>query len=180
MPEPIVKQDGTAKNDCERTAAKRFITELRQDHPHFKVIVTEDSLSSNAPHLEELHAHNLHYILGVKEGDHAYLFAQVAAAEHAGRVTYYDRDDTETGLRHRFRFVRDVALNASHPDLRVNFLECWEWDQDKVQHFSWITSLCVNKGTVYQIMRGGRARWRIESVPQAHRKEARYELSNCA
>jgi hypothetical protein len=25
----------------------------------------------------------------VKEGDHAYLFQQVQAAEHAGRVTYY-------------------------------------------------------------------------------------------
>lgn len=163
MPEPIIKQDGTEKNDCERNAAKRFITKLRQDHPHLKLIVTEDSLSSNAPHLEVLQAHNLHYILGVKEGDHAYLFEQVAAAEQAGRVTYYDRDDPETGLRHRFRFVSDVPLNASHGDLRVNFLECWEWEQDKVQHFSWITDLRLNKGTVYQIMRGGRARWRIEN-----------------
>jgi hypothetical protein len=45
------------------------------------------------------------------------LFEQVEAAEHAGRVTYYDRDDPETGLRHRFRFVSDVALNASNTDL---------------------------------------------------------------
>ena len=28
---------------------------------------------------------------------------------------------------------------------------------------SWITALRLNKGTVYQIMRGGRARWRIEN-----------------
>jgi hypothetical protein len=163
MPEPIVKQDGREKNDCERNAAKRLIVKLRQDHPHLKVIVTEDSLSSNAPHIEVLQAHNLHYILGVKEGDHAYLFAQVAAAEQAGRVTYYDRDDPATGLRHRFRFVSNVPLNEAHADLRVNFLECWEWDKDTVQHCSWITSLRVNKGTVYQIMRGGRARWRIEN-----------------
>jgi hypothetical protein len=163
MPEPIVKQDGSEKNDCEREAAKRLIVKLRQDHPHLKLIVTEDSLSSNAPHIQFLYDHNIHYILGVKEGDHASLFEQVAAAEHAGRVTYYDRDDQETGLRHRFRFVRDMSLNASHSDLRVNFLECWEWDQGQVQHFSWITDLRVNKGTVYQIMRGGRARWRIEN-----------------
>ena len=44
MPEPIVKQDGMDKNDCERNAAKRFIAKLRQDHPHLKFIVTEDSL----------------------------------------------------------------------------------------------------------------------------------------
>ena len=163
MPEPMVKQEGSEKNDCERNAAKRLIGKLRQDHPHLKVIVTEDSLSSNAPHIEVLQAHNLHYILGVKEGDHAYLCEQVAAAEPAGRVTYYDRDDPKTGLRQRFRFVNDMPLNESHRDLRVNFLECWEWDKDKVQHFSWVTDLHLNKGTVYQIMRGGRARWRIEN-----------------
>jgi hypothetical protein len=163
MPEPIVKQDGTEKNDGERNAAKRFITKLRQDHPHLKLIVTEDSLSSNAPHIQFLQDHNLHYILGVKEGDHAYLFEYVAAAEQAGRVTYDDRDDPETGLRHRFRFVSDVPLNESNADLRVNFLECWEWEGDKVQHCSWVTDLRLNKGTVYQIMRGGRARWRIEN-----------------
>ena len=87
MPEPIVKQDGTQKNDCERNAAKRFITKLRQDHPHLKVIITEDALSSNAPHIETLHDYGCHYILGVKEGDHAYLFKQVQAAEEAGGVT---------------------------------------------------------------------------------------------
>jgi hypothetical protein len=163
MPEPIIKQDGADKNDCERNAAKRLIAKLRQDHPHLKVIVTEDSLSSNAPHIEVLQDHHLHYILGVKEGDHAYLFEHVAAAERAGRVLSYDREDTKTGLRHRFRFVRDVPLNEANGDLRVNFLECWEWNRDQVQHFSWVTDLRVTKGTVYQLMRGGRARWRIEN-----------------
>jgi hypothetical protein len=52
MPEPIVKQDGTAKNDSERNAAKRFVVKLQQDHPHLKFMVTEDSLSSNAPALD--------------------------------------------------------------------------------------------------------------------------------
>jgi hypothetical protein len=163
MLEPIIKQDGTEKTDCERNAAKRFMVKLRQDHPHLKVIVTEDSLSSNAPHIEMLQDHHLHYILGVKEGDHAYLFEQVAAAEQAGRVTYYDRDAPKTDLHHRFRFASDMPLNESKADLRVNFLECWEWNQDTVQHFSWVTDLRVNKGTGYQLMRGGRARWRIEN-----------------
>ena len=163
MPEPIVKQDGTTKNDCERNAAKRFIAKLRQDHPHLKLIVTEDSLSSNAPHIETLQAHDMHYILGVKEGDHAFLFKQVAEAEQAGRVTYYDREDSEKGIHHRFRFVSEMPLNESNADLRVNFIECWETVKGKVQHFSWVTDLRVNKGTVYRLMKGARARWRIEN-----------------
>src|SRR5262245_28415784 len=72
MPEPIANHDGTDKNDCERNATKRFIAKLRQDHPHLKFIVTEDSLSSNAPHIETLQHYDLHYILGVKEGDHPF------------------------------------------------------------------------------------------------------------
>jgi hypothetical protein len=163
MPEPIVKQDGTEKNDCERNAAKRFITKLRQDHPHLKFIITEDALSSNAPHIETLHDYGCHYILGVKEGDHAYLFKQAQAAEEAGRVTYYERHDRAAGLVHRFRFVNDLPLNGSRTDVRVNFIEYWEMSQDQVQHFSWVTDLRVSKRTVYKLMRGGRARWKIEN-----------------
>jgi len=76
MPEPIVKQDGTSKNDCERNAAKRFVAKLRHDHPHLTFIVTEDSLRSNAPHIETLQDHHLHSILGVKAGDYAFLYAK--------------------------------------------------------------------------------------------------------
>jgi hypothetical protein len=163
MPEAIVQQDGTEKNDCERNAAKRFIAKLRKDHPHLKFIVTEDSLSSNAPHIETLHAHGLHYILGVKEGDHAYLFQQVQVAEHAGRVTSYERHDRAAGVVHRFRFVNDMPLNAAHTDVRVHFIEYWEVGDDKTQHFSWVTDLRVSKRNVYHLMRGGRARWKIEN-----------------
>jgi hypothetical protein len=163
MPEPIVKQDGTTKNDCERNAAKRFITKLRQDHPHLKFILTEDALSSNAPHIETLHDSGCHYILGVKEGDHTYLFQQVEAADEAGGVSYYERHDRAAGLVHRFRFVNDMPLNGSRKDVRVNFIEYWEVGQAQVQHFSWVTDLRVNRRNVYKLMRGGRARWKIEN-----------------
>jgi hypothetical protein len=163
MPEPIVKQDGTDKNDCERNAAKRLITKLRQDHPHLKFIITEDSLSSNAPHIETLQDHDLHYILGVKAGDHALLFQQVQAEELTGRVTYYERHDRAAGLVHRFRFVNHVPLNASNADIRVNFIDYWEIGNGKVQHFSWVTDLRVSTRNVFHLMRAGRARWRIEN-----------------
>src|SRR6266403_3281580 len=105
MPEPIVKQDGTEKNDCERHAAKRFIAKLRHDHPHLKFMVTEDGLSANAPHIATLHDYGCHSILGVKEGDHASLFEHVRAAEEAGRVPYSKRHDRSAGMEHQLRFV---------------------------------------------------------------------------
>jgi len=163
MPEPMMKHDGTEKNDGERKAAKRFIAKLHKDHPHLQFIVTEDSLSSHAPHIETLHAYGLHSILGVKEGDHASLFQHVQAAEHAGQVTSSERHDRAASVVHRFRFVHDIPLNASNPDVQVNFIEYWEIGADKVQHFSWVTDLRVSKRNVYHLMRGGRAGWNMEN-----------------
>jgi hypothetical protein len=163
MPEPIVKHDGSAKNDGERNAAKRFIAKLRRDHPHLGFIVTEDGLSSNAPHIATLHDAGCHSILGVKEGDHGYLFEQVHAAEQARRVSHYEQYDRAAGITHRFRFINDMPLNESHAEVRVNFLEYWEVSQDQVQHFSWVTDFRVHQDNVYELMRGGRARWKIEN-----------------
>jgi hypothetical protein len=80
-------------------------------------------------------------------------------------MTYYERDDHKAKVHPRFRFVSHMPLHASQPDLRVNFFECWETRADgTVQHCSWITDVRVNKGTVSQLMRGARARWRIENA----------------
>ena len=49
------------------------------------------------------------------------------------------------------------------PDLRINFIEYWEMGATKVQHFSWVTDLRVSPRNVYHLMRGGRARWKIEN-----------------
>lgn len=159
--EPIIKQDGETKNDCERNAAKRFFEQLRRDHPHLQLIVTEDALSSNAPHVRELERYNLHYILGVKEGDHAFLFECVAAAHQAGQTTEVEYHGV--GVKHRFRFLNQVPLNKSNRDLLVNFVEYWEIKDGETQHFCWITDFTVTTENVFQIMRGGRAHWKIEN-----------------
>ena len=53
VPVAIVKSDGQKKNDCERSAAKRLLTELRREHPHLALVV-EDGLASNGPHIRLL------------------------------------------------------------------------------------------------------------------------------
>ena len=160
-PEAIIKQDGEQKNDCERNAAKRFMAQLRADHPDEPFIITEDALSANAPHIRELKKHNLRFILGVKEGDHAFLFDQVEQARQGGQTTEYEVVGKE--VTHRFRFINQVPLNASNQAVVVNFIEYWESKGDKVQHFCWITDLTVTKFNLFELMRAGRARWKIEN-----------------
>jgi len=161
MPEPIVKQDGEKKNDCERNAAKRFLSRLRQDHPHLPFLAVEDGLSSNGPHIRDLKKHNIHFILGAKPGDHKFLFEQVAQAKQEGRSVEFEI--IEDGVTHRFHFVNQVVLNESNSDLLVNFLEYWEITDEKEQRFSWVTDITVKRNNAYALMRGGRSRWKTEN-----------------
>ena len=164
-PEPMIQQEGATKNDCERNASKRFLQRFRRDHPHLPVIGVEDGLSANGPHILELQRHRCHFILGVKGGDHAGLFQRVAAAVGAGNALVVETSDPRTGTRHRFLAVRPLPLNETYPDLFVNFLEYWEIAPtgEEVQHFSWVTDLPLTPRTVGPLMRGGRARWKIEN-----------------
>jgi hypothetical protein len=162
FPESITTQDGADKNDCERNAGKRFVTQFRRDHPHLPVIVTEDGLGSNGPHIHALQAQNMHFILGVKAGDHTELFRQIEEAVTAGTTTEVTL--TTDTVTHQFRYLNQVALNKSHPDVLINFLEYWETQADgSPQHFAWVTDILITADNVYDLMRGGRARWKIEN-----------------
>jgi hypothetical protein len=91
------------------------------------------------------------------------VFKQVQAAEQAGQVTSYERHDRAAGVIHRFRFVNDMPRNEAHRAMQVNCIAYWEMGDDTVQHCSWVTDLRVNKRNVYRLMRGGRARWKIDN-----------------
>lgn len=159
-PEPILKQDGARKNDCERNAAKRLLEDTRREHPHMKLIVVEDALASNAPHIRLLQSLKFKYILGAKASDHKFLFAWVEASINTAHYEYTD----EQGVLHRFRYLNKAPLNHANADLAVNFVEYWEIKPSgRTQHFSWVTDIPVNEDNLMQLMRGGRARWKIEN-----------------
>jgi hypothetical protein len=162
-PEPIVQQDGSTKNDCERNAAKRLLRKIRREHPRLRFIVVEDGLASNGPHVQELIDLRMHFILGVKPGDHALLFDEVLAAFDEDRVTTlsWHKGDVLCEIS----FVNGVPLNESNRDLRVNFLQYGEYGPDGEQrkHFTWITDLRIRRSNARLLVRGGRARWKIEN-----------------
>ena len=159
-PEPILKQDGVKKNDCERNAAKRLLQAIRREHPHLKLIVVEDGLASNGPHLRLLQSLNMYFITGAKPKDHTFLFDWVDNTSTT--ATHMITDDK--GVNHRFRYLNDAPLNDSHIDLEVNFLEYWETlPSGKVQHFSWVTDIPISPDNVMTLMRCTRARWKVEN-----------------
>jgi len=162
-PEPIQKQDGSTKNDCERNAARRLLAKIRREHPRLKLIVVEDGLASNGPHVRDLIEYDMRFILGVKPGDHAFLFGEVEAARREGRSPTLTRKEGK--ITCEVSWVWDVPLNEANQDVRVNFLEYKEYDAEGkcCKNFTWITDLHITGRNAWWFVRGGRARWHIEN-----------------
>lgn len=169
-PEPIMKEDGAQKNDCERNASERLLRDFRREHPHLEVIVVEDALSSNGPHLKLLKELNMSFITVVKPDGNKALFDWVnsfkwnIAAERdksQGEFSFIDKK----GTQHKFRYVNGVPLNDTHTEFKVNFIEYWEIGSKsgKGYHGTWITDILITQENAYAIVRGGRARWHIEN-----------------
>ena len=186
MPGTLIRrQDGSTQNDCGRNAAKRLFANLRREHPHLKIIVTEDGLSANTPHIKELMAHDLRYILSAKPGDHGFLFSRVDEAAERGEATELVLPDSKkANTMHCFRFANSVSLKKTSQDqLRVNFLKHWEVvakgeEVVILNRFSWVTDFEITPDNVMEIMRCGRARWRIENETFNTLKNQGYNLGH--
>jgi hypothetical protein len=161
-PEAIRKQDGTDKGDGERSAAARALEHFRREHPKLPVIIVEDALSAEGPHIRLLEQHRIRFILSVKPGKHVHLFEQWEQAENEGRVQVLTLVDAD-GTLHHYRWVTDLALNKTHADVRVGMLQYWQIGSEEIRHFSWITDLELKEQTAPIVERGGRARWKIEN-----------------
>jgi hypothetical protein len=163
-PEPISKPDGSSKNDCEQNATKRFLEHLHREHPRLKAIITSDALSSKAPSIRQIKSMGAHYIIGVKPDGNPSLFAWLKGVEFSTSTVKSKNETLE------LKFFNNVPLNDSNIDLEVNFIECIVTDcHGKAKgRFTWVTDILVTQKNVYDLTRGGRARWKIESAPQAH------------
>lgn len=164
--EPIVKQDGFTKNDCERNATSRLLVRVRKLHPKLKLIVVEDGLASNAPHIADLKAAKMRFLLGAKPGDHKHLFEQVIEACDDSRETVQIIDQASGEVLSETQFITNLPLNKSNEDVRVNFLQHHEYDLKTgniVKRFSWVTDVEIERSKILLYQRGGRSRWRIEN-----------------
>ena len=133
-PEPITKQDGAVKNDCERNAFHRLLKDLKREHPRLKLTIVSDALSATTPHINELKSLGYDFIINIKPEGNKSLFEWVKGITKqikwiSGKNEYL------------FRYVNDVPLNQTENTPQVNFIECEaiEIEGRKVvkRHFSW-------------------------------------------
>ena len=153
-PESIRFQDGSLKNDCEQVASKRQLEALRREHPHLKIIVTQDALSESGPNIQLLESLKMNYIIVSKRKPFNY---------RPDLAKSYEWTD-EFGTLHKYRFVNDIPLNGKYLEHKTNYFE-WEstTNKNETKKGSWITNIRITEENVHQLMRGGRARWKIEN-----------------
>lgn len=159
-PEPIMIADGDQKNDCERNALKRWVTDFRQEHPRLKTIILADGLSSNEPFISILKEKNLSYILVCRETDHKYLTDWVKAADEQDKPSF---QETVKGIQLTYEYMLDVPLNESKHDCLVNVVRFSETKKGKTTRWMWVTDLNVTRENIREFVKGARARWKIEN-----------------
>jgi hypothetical protein len=148
--EPIVRQDGRTKNDCERSAAKRLFASLSETGASKSIVYVLDALYGCAPIVQQIAEGSpiWKYVIIVKEGSHKHLLAQFDRRNEAGRVK-----TNLVWLNYRPRKGEPVS-------------------------FSWMTNLEVTAATVMATTRMGRSRWKIENEVFNTLKHQQYNFSH--
>lgn len=179
--EPIIKQDGLTKNDCEHNAALRLLRKLKKSHPHLKLIVVLDALYAKAPLIKLLQELDFRYIITAKGTD--FLFKQ-----HYNNKEQIQITKTLDNIEQSYAYSLNIPLNASNTDIKVNLVEYTEiepkYNKKKEQpeenkfYSSWLTDIPITSDVLDIFMKGARSRWKIENEVHNTLKNQGYNLDH--
>jgi len=163
-PEPVRNEDGSEKQDCEINAGKRILHDIRRAHPKLRIVIGGDSLYSKQPFINELKSCRMSYVLVAKPTDHKVLFEWVGELRDMGETGRLELKD-QKGYAHIYVWANRVPLNGQPKSNDVNFFEYSMIRKDgKVTfHNSWVTNIEVGRHNVAELVKVGRARWKIEN-----------------
>lgn len=162
--EPILKQDGETKNDCEQGAAQRFFARQATVNGHRSMVYVLDALYACAPivNLITESSPRWKYIINAKESGSKYLFEQFDELNAQGKVRWKTKRRKKGS--YQLGYVNDVALNKSNEEVRVNVLYCRVKEASgKEVIFSYITNIKLHDSNLMAVLEMGRSRWKIEN-----------------
>ena len=162
-PEAVQNSDGTTKQDCEINAGKRILKKIRADHPKLKITIAGDSLYSKQPFLDELKANKMSFILVAKPLDHKNLHRWVDETRGIKGTNILKINDFN-GSKHVYEWLNDIPLNDNPKADSVNFFE-YSMFKGKKRTFrsSWVTDIPITSQNIKELVKCGRARWKIEN-----------------
>lgn len=176
--EPISNADGDTKNDCELNAVKRLLVNIKKNYQDTKFIYVADTLYSCGTVISPILAEGNSYILGICDSHNGILFIQFERLKSEKKIQQFEV--IQDGKKHLFSYANDLFLNGTHSHISVNMLYYEEIDlkTGKKQVFSWVTDIPLSTFTVFKVMQGGRARWKIENETFNTLKNQGYEFEH--
>jgi hypothetical protein len=176
--EPIVRQDGETKNDCEINAAKRLLPAVRELLPkaQYSLLGVFDGLYPNGPMLRLLAECEMSFVIGIQEG---YVLLQVEKLkkDDALQIRQWTTEAGDTCIA---RWHNGLILNGQNPDVEVNYFGFEQFDRDGVRTYfnTWITDIEVVQDNMEELVRIGRSRWKVENETFNTLKNQNYHLEH--
>lgn len=180
-PEYIMPRDGQVKQDCERAASKRWVTRHAAQYVQWNAVLMGDDLYANQPLCEHILAHQLHFLFGCKPDSHVTLYAaleQRTADITTRTVRKWNGQHSELWT---YRFCNKVPLRAGDDALLVNWFELHITHLDTgetLYHHTWITNLPITEQNLADMVRCGRAHWKVENENNNVLKTKGYHLEH--
>ena len=181
-PEFITPQDGHKKQDCENTAGKRWLLQHGRRYSALGVTILGDDLYCNQPLCEAMLAEGLNFILVCKPDSHQTLYEYVDGLE-ATQDTHTRKVERRKGKRtftDTYRWVKQVPLRDGDDALLVNWCELTTTDDNGkvIYKNAFATNHAITADNVADIVRDGRARWKIENENNNTLKTKGYHLTH--
>jgi len=163
MPEFIAPQDGAEKQDCERTAAKRWLAAHGGRLKDLRPVYLGDDLFACQPVAEAIRAAGGDFLLTAKPSSHKALYDFMDGAAVEERTAKHKAAGKR--LTHRYRWFQDAPLRDGRDAMLVNWIGVTVTDaKGKATYNSaFVTSLPITPETVAEIVACARARWKIEN-----------------
>lgn len=168
-PEFIWPQDGSAKEDCEQNAIKRWVERNHHRFAPYSLTILADDLHSRQPTCELLLEKKINFILVCKESSHPTLYEEVDLLSRLDGAVSTCQKRVWNGRFHevrRYRYASALPLRTGDHALRVNWCEVTVLnEQTGVILFksAFITNFAISDSNVALIIRCGRARWKNEN-----------------
>jgi len=179
-PEFITPQDGHEKQDCENAAAKRWLTQYGPAYQQHGFCLLGDDLYCKQPLCEAILAQQMNFILICKPDSHKTLYEWIEGLQAINEVTIKHHKG-KTHYRDTYRFVNQVPLRDGEDALMVNWCELITTrveDGNVMYHNAFATNHTITADNVLDIVRDGRARWKIENENNNTLKNHGYNLTH--
>ena len=181
-PEFITPQDGHQKQDCETAAAKRWIGRYAARYRDLNVTVLGDDLYSHQPLCEQILAANLNFIFVCKPQSHQILYEWLSEFEtnNALHTLSVRRRRGKRVEIDTYRFASDLPLRDGDEALKVNWCELITTGaQGKLLYRNaFASNHPIDEHNVADIVKAGRARWKVENENNNTLKTKGYHLSH--